>query len=159
VYQLRSGKTGQHRDAELGTYTAHTCKLQKDFLLARGPKSEKLKRVFAHVRVNLQRDIRARFAQLVERGQRNRDIVADSAHVDDDGVGVFMDQLARQLRDQSKAPQRSTDFSLFLVASADRLKFVLPGLLTASLSDFHDRCSNSSISAQSCSVTPPASAF
>ncbi len=61
--------------------------------------SEQLQRVFAHVRVDAQRDAAAGLADRVERGERHRDVVADAADVDHEPLHVLLEEGPGEMRD------------------------------------------------------------
>ncbi len=67
--------------------------------LERGDEPEELQRILAHMRVHAQGDASAWLADGIERRQRDLDVVADPAHVDDQPLHVFFEKRARQMSD------------------------------------------------------------
>ena len=67
--------------------------------LERRLETEELNGVLAHVRVDAQRDARARVADRVERGQRHLHFVADAADVDHEPLDVLLEKRAGEMRD------------------------------------------------------------
>ena len=53
-------------------------------------KAEKLQRVFAHMGMNLQAHRRADLRQAIKNIERNKNLIADAADVDDDFAGDFL---------------------------------------------------------------------
>ncbi len=63
------------------------------------PKSASL--ILADVRVDAQRDLGAGFAGDVKRRQRHRDVVAHTADIDDDAIGMLLENAPAQERDHA----------------------------------------------------------
>ena len=68
------------------------------------PEPEERDHVLAHVRVDAQRHLAARLAEPVERRDRHLHVVADALHVDDDAVGVLLEEAAAEEGDHRSAP-------------------------------------------------------
>ena len=67
--------------------------------LERGDEPEELQRILAHMRMDAEGDARAWLADGIERRQRDLDVVADPAHVDDQPLHVFFEKRPCQVGD------------------------------------------------------------
>ena len=82
-HQLRGSMPESTASASFGPMPLTAISRSNRSLLERRREPEERERVLAHVRVDAQRDRRARLAERVERGQRHLHVVADAADVDD----------------------------------------------------------------------------
>ena len=95
--------TREHRQRELRADAADRDQAFEQLLLETRGKPEQQQRILAHVRVNAQRDVRACVAQSIERGERHRDVVADTVHLHDDPVRLFFEDAAAKVCDHERA--------------------------------------------------------
>src|SRR5207248_5915780 len=72
----------------------------EEILFERRREAVQRERVLADVRMDPQGEVCARVAQAVIRRQRNRDVVADAVDVDDDAVGMLLEDSAAQVGNQ-----------------------------------------------------------
>ena len=107
--ELERFEAGQHRERELRSNAPDADQPFEQLLLEPRRETIKRDRVFAHVRVDAQRELAAGVADAVERGQRHEHVVPDAADVDRDSVGMFFENPASEIRDHDCAglPRRS----------------------------------------------------
>ena len=75
-------------------------------------KAKQLQRVFAHMGMNLQAYRRAEIRQAVKNVERNENEIADAANVDDHFAGLFLRELAANLRDHVEPTGRVNEWSI-----------------------------------------------
>ena len=90
---------GEHGDRQLRSDAADANEPLEQLTLQFGQKAVQLQRVFAHVRVNTQSDVRACLAGVVKRRQRNVDLVANALDVDDQSVRLLVCDAAAKKSD------------------------------------------------------------
>ena len=85
-----AGDAGKNVDGELGSDSGHVDQQQEELFLLAVLKTEELERVLANVGVDLQAHRGADFRQAIKDVERNKDLIADSAHVDHRFAGDFL---------------------------------------------------------------------
>ena len=66
-----------------------------------GRKAVQHQRIFAHMRVDTQRDLGARLGHFIEGRERNVHVVADAVDIDDDAVRLLLEQPPAQVGNHS----------------------------------------------------------
>ena len=69
-------------------------------------KEQEKQRIFPDVCVDTKRDVRARFADIVVRGQRNVQFVPDAVHINHDPVWMLVEDAPSEERDHPSAGGR-----------------------------------------------------
>src|SRR5206468_111667 len=100
---------GEHRQRDFRTDPADPDQPLEQLLLEQRREAVEQERILAHVRVDAQRDRRARLAEPVEGRQRDEHVIADAVDVNHDAVRMFFEDAAAKMRDHDRAglPRRS----------------------------------------------------
>ncbi len=99
AHQLDRLDPREHRERELRPDPADANQALEQLLLQQRGEPVQRDRIFAHVRVNPQRDIGIGIAKTVERRERHEDVVADAVDVHDDAVRMFFEDAAAEMGD------------------------------------------------------------
>ena len=85
----------EHRERQLRADAADADQPLEQLLLEQRREAEQRECVFADVSVDAERDVAAGLSEAVEGRQRHRDVVADATDVDDDPVGMLLENACR----------------------------------------------------------------